>query len=118
MNPMRKQEIEIGGQKFEVDLADRVIDHFIGMRGCKQGKMLFDFGKSRNYRIDMFLVQTELYLYFIDSEKKVIEKKKALPWTWDPRTWRFYRSKQEYRYLLESSTDLDLEKGEKVEFQL
>lgn len=115
---MRRQEIELGNNRFEVDLADRTIDHFIGMRGQKEGKMLFDFGKERNYRIDMFLVRTNLYLYFINSDKEVVEKKQAFPWTWDPRTWRFYNSEQDYRYLLESSSDLDLEKGEKLEFQL
>ena len=115
---MKSEEIEINDKEFEVDIADKVIDHFIGMRGRKEGKMLFDFGKPRNPRIDMFLVRTHLYLYFVNSDKKVVEKKLAQPWTWDPRTWCFYSSDQDYRYLLESSTELDLEKGEKLEFQL
>lgn len=115
---MKKCKISLGNKSFEVDLADRIWDHFIGMRGREEGKMLFDFGASRNYSIDMFMVKTELHLYFIDSKKEIVEKKKAIPWTWDPRTWRFYSSKQDYVYLLESSAELDFEKGEKLEFQL
>jgi uncharacterized membrane protein (UPF0127 family) len=115
---MSNIEIETEQQEFEAELADRLVDHFMGMRGRSQGKMFFDFRGTASGRIDMFGVKTDLYLYFIDSEKQVIDIQHAEPWTSDPRTWRFYTPGTDYRYLLESSEELGLEEGDEISFQL
>lgn len=103
---------------FEAKIADTFLSKFIGFRFCSEGKMLFPFSRDKRALIDMMLVPEPLYLYFIGSDKQVIEIQKAEPWRLDPRTWRFYRSEKPYRYLLESFEKLDLDEGDQLEFEV
>jgi len=42
----------------------------------------------------------------------------ADPWGWDPRTWRIYRPRKKFSYLLESFEEIDIEKGDRVVFEI
>jgi len=103
---------------FEAQLADNFVSKFMGFRFCSEGKMFFQFRRDTKALIDMMLVPEPLYLYFIDSDKTVIEVRKAEPWSWNHRTWKFYRSEKPYRYLLESFEELDIDKDDKLEFEV
>lgn len=104
------------GEEYDVDIADSVLEKFLGMRFRDEGKMIFNFGKSVRARIDMFLVPTDLYLYFLDEQKRVIQTQKAEKYSLNPATWSFYRPEVSYSYLLESSEDLGLSQGDRLEF--
>ena len=111
-------QIEATEDSFKAELADTFLSKFIGFRFCSEGKMLFPFSRDTNALIDMMLVPEPLYLYFIDSDKQVMEVQKADPWSLNPRTWRFYRSEESYQYLLESFEKLDLAEGDKLQFEV
>lgn len=111
-------EVEIGGEVFEAEVADSLLEKSWGLSRRSEGRMLFVFARSRRPAIDMMLVPEALHLYFLDGEKKVVDVQYAEPWTLDPRTWRLYRPEQDSRYLLESFDDLGIEEGDRLEFDL
>jgi uncharacterized membrane protein (UPF0127 family) len=113
-----KIQVRASDDTFEVELANSFISKFLGFRFCSEGKMMFSFPGETTALIDMMLVLEPLYLYFIDSNKQVVEVQKADPWTWNPRTWRFYRPEKPYRYLLESFEEIDLAEGDQLEFEV
>ncbi|MFB6241993.1 MAG: DUF192 domain-containing protein [Candidatus Nanosalina sp.] len=111
-------EVEADSERFEAELADTLLEKSWGLSMRKKGKMLFVFSSPGRPPIDMMLVQEPLNLYFLDSNRKVVDARKAEPWTLDPRTWKVYRPEQDAKFLLESFEDLGLEENEKVEFDL
>jgi uncharacterized membrane protein (UPF0127 family) len=115
---MTEISVETGGKKFEAELANTLLKKSWGLSMRKKGKMLFVFSRPGRPPIDMMLVQEPLHLYFLDREKKVVDVKHAEPWTLNPRTWRVYRPSRDAKYLLETFEELDLEKGDQVDFQL
>lgn len=115
---MRKRlEIDTG-RRVEAEVADNFLSRAKGLSFRSSGKMLFVFRKDTNASIDMMLLSKPLYLYFLDSERNVIEVQKAEPWSWNPKTWRLYSPEKKYRYLLESFEELDIEKGDCLEFEV
>lgn len=106
------------GDSFRAELADSLLKKSWGLSMRKSGKMLFVFSSPGRPPIDMMLVQEPLNLYFLNSQKEVIEVIEAEPWTLDPRTWRLYRPSRPAKFLLESFEDLDLEEGDKIDFSL
>ena len=102
----------------DAELADTILKKSWGLSRRTKGKMLFVFIKPGRPAIDMMLVSEPLNLYFLDSDKKIVDVCSAEPWTLDPRSWRLYRPKQDSKYLLESFEDLGLEEGDSVEFSL
>lgn len=115
---MNTVEIRLHGKKIEAELADTLLKRSWGLSRRSQGKMFFVFLRSGRPGIDMMLVPEPLHLYFLDEEKEVVDVQYAEPWTLDPRTWRIYRPEKDSRYLLESFEELDLEKGDSVDFSL
>ncbi len=115
---MRKVEVRANGDNFEARLADNVFHHFRGMRFRDSGKMLFAFPKEHNAAIDMVFVPEPLHLYFIDQDKRLVERKRAEPIGLNPRTWRLHRPETPYKYLLESFEELELERGDEVDFEI
>jgi len=117
---LKKQLIRVktGQESFEAEVADNIVKKFWGLSLRNSGKMLFVFSRDVKTSIDMMLLSEPLYLYFLDSDKKVVEKMKAQPWTWSPRTWKLYRPEKKYRYLLESFQELKLEKDDVLEFEI
>lgn len=109
-------EIEIDGKTLDVEVADSFLRRAWGLSMRKEGKMLFKFSRPTNAKIDMALVSKPLYLYFFDSDRRLIHKTKAEPWTWNPKTWSFYRPKQKYQYLVESFEELNFEKDMFLDF--
>lgn len=111
-------EVEIGREKIEAELATSLLEKTKGMGFRKEGKMLFVFSSDTRARIDMMFLSVPLQLIFQDSEKKVIDVQRAEPWSLDPRTWRLYYPGKPYRYLLESTEFLDVEKDDHLKFEI
>lgn len=109
-------KINIGEREIEADVADSVWRRALGLSLRKKGKMLFKFPKDTRAPIDMMLMRRKLYLYFINSEKEIIHTEKAIPWYKLPQKL-FHQPKHKYRYLLESFEELNLEKGDEIEFE-
>lgn len=110
-------EIAVDGKEYEVELADSFISRAKGLSLRKKGKILFKFPRPTRAKIDMALLSKPLYLYFFNSDRELIYTEKAEPWSWNPKTWHFYRPEEKYQYLLESFENLELEKGEKLEIE-
>lgn len=111
-------EIKTPRESFEAELSDNFLSRAVGLSFRTEGKMLFCFpGETRAF-IDMMLVSKPLYLYFLDPDRQVIEIQEARPWGIDPWSWKLYRPEKPYRYLLESFEELDLEEGDRLEFEI
>ncbi|MFB6292501.1 MAG: DUF192 domain-containing protein [Candidatus Nanohaloarchaea archaeon] len=110
--------VKAGGEEFEASVADDVFSHFMGLRFQDSGKMLFEFESGSRGALDMAFVPRPLHLYFMDEDREVFEVGRAEPWTPDPRTWSFYRPEREFHYLLESFEKLDVEEGDRLEFEI
>lgn len=102
---MKDVELKIDGETYQVPVAESILDKSLGLRFRSSGKMLFPL--NRKSVIDGFFVFGKLYLYFI-KEGKVVEKAILKP-------WRLYRPSERPEFLLESSEQLDLRKGDEVE---
>lgn len=111
-------EIDTGDKIIEADLADSMLKRAKGLSLKEKGKMLFKFPSDTNASIDMMLLSEPLYLYFMNSDREVIDVQKAEPWTTNPRTWKLYSPERPYRYLLESFEDLDIEEGQEIGFEM
>jgi len=109
-------KIEFKNEEFEVELADNLLTRAKGLSFRSEGKMLFKFPRDTRGKIDMVFLSKPLYLYFMDSDRKIIDIQKAEPWSFDPRSWMLYSPGRPYRYLLESFKELELDEGDKIEF--
>jgi len=114
---MREKKIEVKGTMYSVEFADNLFSHALGMRGRKDGKMMFEFPFEKRWTLDMALVLSDLYLYFFDSERKLVEAGRASKWRLDPRSWNIYKPQEPAKYLLESTEPLGLTKGERFNFE-
>lgn len=118
MRDKKTVEVSTGKEKLEIEVADSILKRAWGLSRRTEGKMLFSFRRDTRARIDMMLLSKPLNLYFISSDKKVLEIQEAQPWTWDPRTWKTYSPDTSYRYLIESFEDLNIEEGQTLEFEI
>lgn len=114
----RQVEVETENESFDAEVADNFFRRAKGLSFRSKGKMLFVFPRETRAAIDMVFLSRPLWLYFIGSEKNVLEVQKAEPWSWNPRTWKLYRPEKSYRYLLESFHPLEIEEGEGLEFEI
>lgn len=115
---MKTTEIRFNDKEYSVKLADNFITRAKGLSFQKKGKMLFAFPEPQNAKIDMMFLSKKLYLYFINSEKEIIDSQEAIPWGWNPKTWKLYDPGENYKFLLESFERLDLDEGDKLSFEI
>lgn len=109
-------KLEIDGESLMVEVAESLYERAKGLSFREEGKMLFKFPRPTRAKIDMMFLSDSLHLYFMDSEKKVIDIQRAEPWSFDPRTWKLYSPGRPYKYLLESFEELNLSEGDAVDF--
>jgi len=116
LRTVKTEKISFKNKEYSVEVADNFFTRAKGLSLRSEGKMLFKFSRNSSAKIDMMLLSRPLYLYFMDSDGKVVDVQEAEAWSFDPRTWRLYSPGRPYRYLLESFEELDLEEGDSVEF--
>lgn len=114
----REVEVELGENTFKAELADTPLARAKGLSFRSEGKMLFRFPRPGRPAIDMMFLSVPLQLVFLDQEKRVVDVQRAEPWSLDPRTWKVYRPGEKSKYLLESSEFLDVEVGDRLEFEI
>lgn len=110
------EEVDITAENtdFKAEVADTFLKRSWGLSFRTEGKMLFKFPSDTKANIDMMLLSESLWLYFLNSDKEVINIQKAEPWSMNPRTWCLYSPDEPYRYLIESFEKLEIEEGEEV----
>ncbi len=110
--------IEFRDETLEAVLADSFLSRAKGMSFRSEGKMLFRFPRESRPMIDMMFLSVPLQLVFLDEDKRVVDIQEAEPWSLDPRTWKLYRPSEPSKYLLESTDFLDIEEGDRLEFEI
>lgn len=85
-----------------------------GLRFSNRKNLIFDFKKEKKEIIDMFFVFYPIDLVFLDKKKRVIELKENL------KPFRFYKTKNKARYLLELNRGFiknnKINIGDKIDF--
>ncbi len=107
--------IKLDSSEIEAEVAESFWRRGLGLSLRKKGKMLFKFPSETKAPIDMMLMRDSLHLYFMNSDKIVIHVEKAEPWYRLPSRL-FHRPEEEYRYLLESFEDLNIEEEDRLDF--
>jgi uncharacterized membrane protein (UPF0127 family) len=73
-----------------------------GLMFKKEGNALLEFPEEKRYKIWTLFMRYPLDLIFINKDKRVVEiMEDTLPITLNPKTWRFYKPVNSFRYLLE-----------------
>ncbi|MBN2203093.1 MAG: DUF192 domain-containing protein [Candidatus Aenigmarchaeota archaeon] len=106
-------KIKTKGKTIEVDLADSFLKRIVGLSLSKKKNMLFQLPVDDRWSLWMFLVRYQIDMIFLDSEKKVVDIKKGIPISLNPKTWKVYTPKKECRYILETPFDLKIKIGDK-----
>lgn len=114
---MRHEKISISDSELEVEIAERCWERMWGLSFRGEGKMLFIFPQEIRGSFHMATLSIPLQMSFIDSDLKVIDVKKAKPWTWNPKTWKLYRPKRKFKYVLETADFYQISPGDKLEFK-
>jgi len=88
----------------DVEVADSMWKRIRGLmfrRIDEKNGLLLPFNEDKRWEIWMPFVPQKLGLIFLDSKKRVVDVKVAVPLTLDPRTWRIYKPDERCRYVLE-----------------
>ena len=89
--------VKIRGKNFRV----KDCTGFSSIRGLMFDDMKkYDGALIHGNSIWMPFVRHDLDLFFLDKNKKIIDKKKAIPLTFNPKTWKTYSNKKA-KYCLE-----------------
>ena len=82
----------------------------IGLMFSKPTTLIFEFPNEERIPLHMWFVFYPINAYFLDSEKKIVEIKRLIPFT-------LFTSKKKSKYLIETVENLNLKKGEKIIFK-
>ncbi len=93
---MKMITIKMGRKKFRV----KDCKGLSSIRGMMFDNSDADGALIYGNSIWMPFVRQNLDLFFLDENKKVIEKKRAVPLTLNPKTWKIYKNKKA-KYCLE-----------------
>lgn len=117
-------EIEIfkdGKFLLEVKIADSIFSKIKGLMfksiNKKEG-LLMCFDKEDERSVWMPFIKQPLCILFLDKNKRIIDKTKAVPITFNPKTWKIYRSNEKCKYILETHINRvrDFETGDRLEW--
>jgi uncharacterized membrane protein (UPF0127 family) len=111
---MERAEVSLDGAGFRVEVASSPLEQMRGMRLRSRGRMFFRFRRRSRPLIDMALVRTGLWMYFVDRGE-VVEKRHVQPWSMNPATWKPVRPEKPCEALIESSEPLPAGPGTEVE---
>ncbi len=98
----------------EIKLCSSFFSRIKGLMFQKKGSALLDFKKEGFWEIWMFGMKYDLILYFLDKNGKVVDKVYARKLTLNPLTWKVYKGKKPYRYVLE----IDVRDNNKINFNV
>ena len=107
-------KIKLKNSTIEADVADDFIKRAVGLSLCEKKNMFFPMPFERKWSLWMFAVRYPIKMIFIDKEKKVVDIKKGVPITPNPKTWKVYIPKKACTYILETPFDLKIKIGDKL----
>ena len=110
-------EIRVGKKSIETEVADTMVKRMMGLSLCDKKNMFFPLPFDDKWSLWMFAVRYPLKMIFIDKEKKVVDVKRGVPITTDPKTWKVYSPKEKCRYILETPFDIKIKIGDKLRWQ-
>lgn len=99
-------------ERFDIKItdADTFFKRFKGLMGKKDIDFAMLFTNMKNSSIHTHFMRFDIDVYFLDENKKVIDKATLKP-------WKFYNSKKPVRYILETKKNkLKIEIGDLLEF--
>ena len=109
-------KIKIRGKEIEAEVADNFWKRFIGLSFSKKKNLLFIMPYESKWSFWMFLVRYPIKIIFIDSKKRVVDIKNAVPITMNPKTWKAYSPSKKCKYILETPFNLKIKVGDKLEW--
>ena len=90
--------------------ADSFFKRFKGLMGKKDFKNILVFKNLTDSSIHTMFMRFEIDVYFIDENKVIFDKTTLKP-------WRFYKSKKQAKYIIESKKGLlNLKIGDELNF--
>jgi uncharacterized protein len=98
----------------EADLADGFFKKMIGLSFSKKKNMLFTMDFEYAWQFWMFGVRYDLYMIFLDKNKIVVDVRKAVPLSFDMKTWKVYAPKKPAKYILETPYDIKMKIGDRL----
>ena len=109
--------IKLKNKIIEAELADNLWKHAIGLSfSWKRRNMLFVFPFEGKFSFWMFGMFYPIKIIFLDKTKTVKEIFDARPLSFNFESWRTYKPKEKYRYVLETFEDYKIRKGDKLDF--
>ena len=96
-------EITICSKKncIKVEYMKSILELTKGLMFKEKGNALLEFPYKSRASIWMLFMKYPLWLYFLDENGKIIEKKYAVPLSINPKTWRIYKPNKKVKYVLE-----------------
>lgn len=82
----------------------------IGLMFSKPKTLIFEFPKEEKISLHMWFVFYSINTYFLNSKKEIVEIKKLKP-------FNFFTSQKKAKYLIETTKNFKLKKGERVLFK-
>jgi len=107
-------KIKIKNSTIEADMADSFWKKMIGLSFSKNKNMLFIMDYEAKWNFWMFIVRYPLRIFYINSNKMVIDIKEASPLSMNPESWKTYSPKSPCKYILESPFDLKIKIGDRL----
>lgn len=107
-------KIKIKNSVIEADVADSFWKRVVGLGFSGKKNMFFPLPFEGQWSLWMFAVDYPIKMIFIDNNRKVIDIKKAVPLSFDRKTWRTYKPKKACKYILETPYDLKVKTRDKV----
>ena len=107
-------KIKLENKTIEADVADDLIERAIGLSLSEKKNMFFPMPYESRWSLWMFAVRYPIKMIFISKDKIVIDIKKGVPITTDPKTWKVYTPKETCKYILETPFDLKISVGDKL----
>ena len=107
-------KIKIGKKTIEADVADNTVKRAMGLSLCEKKNMFFPMPYKSKWSLWMFMVKYPIQMIFIDENKVIVDIKKGVPITSDPKTWKTYSPEKSCKYILETPFNIKMKIGDKL----
>lgn len=106
----------------EVEIAESVSEKIRGLMFKEieeERGLLMIFEKSKRHEVWMPFVPQDLGIFFLDNEKKIVDKKLAKKITLNPKSWQIYKPQKACKYVMECKPKKldEVETGDKLEWK-
>ncbi|MEA1992783.1 MAG: DUF192 domain-containing protein [Euryarchaeota archaeon] len=93
-----------------IEMADSFFAKMKGLMLKEKGRVLLKFHREGKYQIWMALMRFSIDIIGIGKERRVVDIMKAVPLSFNPKTWKLY-TPEKCRYILEIEDGLAQKKG-------